>query len=64
LSAFVAPQQANAIRTANSTDSDCVSVALALRPGENPDLDSDTGLYHFIYERPAPYVGPCYEEMT
>jgi len=39
-------------------------VALALRPGENPDLDSDTGLYHFIYERPAPYVGPCYEEMT
>jgi len=48
MTVFVAPQQANAIRAVNSTDSHRADAASSPLPLEDPDLDYAAGLHHFI----------------
>jgi hypothetical protein len=61
---FVAPQQANAIRAANSTDSIASRAARALRAAKSSILIPPRAFTISLPSGSHPMCGPCYEDMT
>ncbi|SIT52908.1 hypothetical protein BQ8794_10278 [Mesorhizobium prunaredense] len=64
IAVFVALQQTNVIRAANSTDHGYIRRCLQSQAEKRLDLDFAAGLHHFNIRRSASYAGPDCEEMT
>jgi len=64
MTVFVAPQQANAIRAVNSTDSHRADAASSPMPLEGPILIMPRAFTISSPARSAAYCGPDYEDMT